>query len=84
MSYGCPVVSYDIKYGPAEQIQDGVNGFLVPHRDTAAMADRVVEPPQSPTLSARISAAAVEGASASKPRFRAGLEVHLFWSRSST
>ena len=32
MSRGCPVVSYDIKYGPREQITDGVDGFLVPAR----------------------------------------------------
>ena len=30
MSHGCPVISYDIKYGPREQITDGVDGFLTP------------------------------------------------------
>jgi poly(glycerol-phosphate) alpha-glucosyltransferase len=63
------VVSYDIKYGPREQIEDGVNGFLVPPRDTAAMAERVIELLTSPDLSARISVAAVERASSSKTRF---------------
>ena len=38
MSRGCPVVSYDIKYGPREQITDGVDGFLVPAGDTALLA----------------------------------------------
>lgn len=27
---GCPVIAYDIAYGPREQITDGVSGFLVP------------------------------------------------------
>jgi glycosyltransferase involved in cell wall biosynthesis len=43
MSHGCPVVSYDIKYGPREQISDGVDGFLIPNGDREAMADRIVE-----------------------------------------
>lgn len=29
----CPVVSYDIHYGPAEMIKDGINGKLVPAGD---------------------------------------------------
>lgn len=32
--HGCPVVSYDINYGPAEIIDDGVSGRLVPAGDT--------------------------------------------------
>ena len=43
MSRGCPVVSYDIKYGPREQITDGVDGFLVPRGDVDGLARRVVE-----------------------------------------
>ena len=42
MSRGCPVVSYDIKYGPREQITDGVDGFLVPRgRHRRLLAERV-------------------------------------------
>ena len=58
MSRGCPVVSYDIKYGPREQITDGVDGFLVPAGDTALLAQRVIELLQSPELVRRMSAAA--------------------------
>ena len=43
MGRGCPVVSYDIKYGPREQITDGVDGFLVPPGDTELLAQRVIE-----------------------------------------
>ena len=43
MSRGCPVVSYDIKYGPREQITDGVDGFLVPRATSTRLAQRVIE-----------------------------------------
>lgn len=36
-SRGCPIVSYDISYGPAETIVDGVNGLLVPAGDVEAL-----------------------------------------------
>ena len=58
MSQGCPVVSYDIRYGPREQIDDGVEGFVVPEGDEAALADRVIELLRSPELVQRMSAAA--------------------------
>src|SRR5918998_104549 len=58
MSRGCPVVSYDIKYGPREQITDGVDGFLVPRGDVDGLAQRVVELLTSPDLVARMSEAA--------------------------
>jgi poly(glycerol-phosphate) alpha-glucosyltransferase len=58
MSRGCPVVSYDIKYGPREQITDGEDGFLVPKGDTALLARRVIELLRAPELVRRMSAAA--------------------------
>jgi len=42
MSRGCPVVSYDIKYGPREQITEGVDGFLVEEGEIEAIADRAL------------------------------------------
>ena len=58
MSRGCPVVSYDIRYGPREQITDGVEGFLVPPGDIALLAQRVIELLRSPELVGQMSAAA--------------------------
>ena len=73
MSRGCPVVSYDIKYGPREQITDGVDGFLVPAGDTELLARRVVELLTSPDLARRMSAAARARAQSFGPReFLAG------------
>ncbi len=58
MSRGCPVVSYDIKYGPREQISDEVDGFLVPAGDVSRLAQRVIELLRSPDLVRQMSAAA--------------------------
>jgi poly(glycerol-phosphate) alpha-glucosyltransferase len=58
MSHGCPVVAYDIKYGPREQITDGVDGFVVPAGDIPALAGRVAELLRSPELVERMGAAA--------------------------
>lgn len=62
LSHGCPVVSYDIKYGPREQITDGVDGFLVPSGDTRALAERLLRLLRDPGLVGRMSAAALETA----------------------
>jgi poly(glycerol-phosphate) alpha-glucosyltransferase len=62
MSHGCPVVAYDIKYGPREQITDGVDGFLVPDGDTEQLAERVVRLLKSSELVERMSCAAIEKA----------------------
>lgn len=42
MARGCPAVSYDIAYGPAEMIVDGESGVLVPAGDIEALAASVV------------------------------------------
>ena len=60
LANGCPVVSYDIKYGPSDVVRDGVNGFLVPPRARKAMAARVVELLTDTELRRRMSAAATE------------------------
>ena len=62
MSRGCPVIAYDIKYGPREQITSGVDGFLVPDADQRAMADRIVEMIDDADLVRSMSCAALEGA----------------------
>ncbi|WP_247826374.1 glycosyltransferase [Arthrobacter antioxidans] len=41
MSAGCIPVSYDIAYGPADIITDGIDGFLVADGDVEAMADKI-------------------------------------------
>lgn len=41
MSCGLPVVAYDCKYGPADIITDGVDGFLIKHDDTCAFVEKL-------------------------------------------
>jgi poly(glycerol-phosphate) alpha-glucosyltransferase len=57
LSRACPVVSYDIKYGPREQLEDGVSGFLVAPGDVDALAARMIELLRSPELVQRIGEA---------------------------
>jgi poly(glycerol-phosphate) alpha-glucosyltransferase len=59
LSHGCPVISYDIKYGPSQQISHGVDGYLVTAGDTQGMADRIVELIRNPDLVTRMSEAAL-------------------------
>jgi poly(glycerol-phosphate) alpha-glucosyltransferase len=59
MSHGCPVISYDIKYGPREQITEGVDGFLTEAGDLQTFADRVVQMVRDPALVERMSRAAL-------------------------
>lgn len=62
MARGCPVISYDIKYGPREQITDGVDGFLVEPGDVEQLAERMVRVLRDPALAARLGEAAVRKA----------------------
>jgi len=62
LAHGCPVIAYDIKYGPREQISPGVDGFLVPPRDFHTLARRAIEVLTEPDLAARLSAGALRKA----------------------
>lgn len=62
MSHGCPVISYDVKYGPREQITDGVDGYLVEDGDLDGFADRIVGLCEDADLVARMSEAAYQKA----------------------
>ena len=41
MSYGVPVIAYDCPCGPAEIIQNGVDGFVTKYQDPQKMIDKV-------------------------------------------
>ncbi len=62
LSHGCTVISYDISYGPREQITHGVDGYLVDAGDTKGMAQRVVELIRNPERVARMREAAFDKA----------------------
>ena len=43
LNNGCPVVSYDIPYGPNDMVEEGENGLLVPNHDIKTFAKKMVE-----------------------------------------
>jgi poly(glycerol-phosphate) alpha-glucosyltransferase len=57
LARGCPVVSYDIKYGPREQIDDGVTGFLAPAGDHVTLGTQCLRLLSSPDLVSRMARA---------------------------
>lgn len=60
LSYGCPVISSDIAYGPASMIEDGQNGFLLPADDDELFAQRIIQVLQDKNLSQSLSAQAYQ------------------------
>jgi glycosyltransferase involved in cell wall biosynthesis len=60
MAVGTPFVAYDIDYGPAEVIRDGVDGVLVPPGDVRGVAREIVRIMTDPRYAARLREKAVE------------------------
>jgi glycosyltransferase involved in cell wall biosynthesis len=58
LASGCPVIAYDIKYGPADMIDDGEQGFLVPEGDLHQFADRIIRVLTDRALAERLSVSA--------------------------
>jgi hypothetical protein len=73
MAYGCPVVSFDINYGPSEIISHGETGFLVPYGDVNQFADYLQLISTDPGLAAKLGRQAVE-------QFQARFSPHIIGS----
>jgi poly(glycerol-phosphate) alpha-glucosyltransferase len=52
---GCPPVAFDVRYGPGDLIQNGMNGYLTQFGDISGAAQRVVEICKDPALRERLS-----------------------------
>ena len=64
MASGCPAVSFDCQYGPAEVIEHGKSGLLVPQDDVNALTEVIVQVLSDRTLRMRLSAEGRKRASA--------------------
>ncbi len=62
MACGTPVIATDCDHGPREVIRDGVDGYLVPVGDEAALADRAIRVITDRRLRDRLAGAARSGA----------------------
>ncbi|GIN96088.1 glycosyl transferase [Siminovitchia terrae] len=60
LAHGCPVISYDIKYGPSEMILDGRNGHLVPCGNQDTFIQRIVAILTNPSQNEAMSQQAYE------------------------
>ena len=65
-SRGCPVVSYDVRYGPRDLLASG-GGILVPDGDTDALAAAIVSVLTDPSLRDRLAREALARAAAHTP-----------------
>lgn len=43
LANGCPVVSYDLKYGPSDMIEHGSNGFLAENLNIDDLGNKIIE-----------------------------------------
>jgi len=78
LAHGVPVVAYDVSYGAREAIRDGVDGFVVPWGDRAALAERMVQLSTDPELRARLAAEGPAGAARfSRARYVEGWRAAL-------
>jgi glycosyltransferase involved in cell wall biosynthesis len=59
LAAGCPVVATSVG-GVPDVVREGIDGFLVPPRDTEALAERLARLAQDPELRARMGAAGRE------------------------
>ena len=60
MSCGLPVVAFDCPSGPANIINDGVDGFLIKNRDIDEFAEKLCMLIESPQLRLEIGKSAIQ------------------------
>ena len=78
LAHGCPVVAYDVHYGPADMIENGVTGALVPAGDRGALVDALAPIISDRERNTALSTAALEWSRAHGPRASMDILETLF------
>ncbi|WP_425575967.1 glycosyltransferase [Streptomyces axinellae] len=78
MRCGVPVISTDCPLGPAEIIHDGIDGFLVPRDDAAALAGRMLTLIENEPRRQAMAQAALVSAHRYDPERVVEQYIHLF------
>jgi glycosyltransferase involved in cell wall biosynthesis len=55
LAWGLPCVSFDCEWGPAEMIENGVDGLLVPRENTQALGENLSKVMSDPELRRKLS-----------------------------
>ena len=76
MAAGLPVVAFDCPTGPAEVLEGGRSGVLVPNGDTRALSDGILRVVSDPRERSRLADAAATRVRDFEPRLTA-----LRWER---
>lgn len=78
LARGCPVVSYDLNYGPSEMVRSGETGILVPNGDVEALGEALSSVLGHPERLAELSAAAYASALQRTPELSMKRMAELF------
>jgi poly(glycerol-phosphate) alpha-glucosyltransferase len=78
LARACPVIAYDVNYGPADMIDDGRSGILVEAGDVGALVAALTAVIGDRERNAAMSAAALNWARAHSPRVPMALMADLF------
>ncbi|QEY31970.1 glycosyltransferase [Synechococcus sp. RSCCF101] len=77
LACGCPVLAFDVEYGPQELIREGVNGYLFPPGDVPSFVERLVHLLNHPALLANLQ----ESAASQQGHLTHAPELAVSWKR---
>lgn len=55
LHYGCPVISYDFKYGPKDLLTDGENGYIIEKDNIDMLAETIMKMIEEPITDVTLS-----------------------------
>ena len=78
LARGCPVIAYDVHYGPAEMVENGRSGALVEAGDRDALVEAIVSVIGDRERNSAMSTAALEWARGHGPEVSMAIMANLF------